>query len=501
MIGNDGRSFEGKDVADQFVQHYENFLGTCDQVTPIQDPNSLFSRKLPLECADNMIRSFSEEDIKSAMFSVGDKKAPGPDGYTSRFFKSTWNIVGQDVCLAIKDFFDNGTLLKETDNTIISLVPKVPTPSKVNDFRPISCCNVLYKCISKLISDRIKVSLDHIVSENQSAFVPGRSISDNILLTQELMRGYHINRGAARCAFKVDIQKAYDTVDWQFLEAILGFFGFKEKMIKWIMVCVSTVSYSLNINGQTHGFFKGKRGLRQGDPMSPYLFTLVMKVLHLILIRKINEHDGFQYHTKCAAEKTVNLCFADDLILFCHGDPTSASIIMAALEEFKSCSGLVPSIPKSTVFFCNVKNYVKREILNILPFKEGVLPVKYLGVPLISTRLLHKDCKVLVERVKNRLNDWKNKSLSFVGRLQLIISVLSSMQVYWASVFILPKSITKEIEKAMSGFLWCQGEMERGKAKVAWKTLCLPKIHGGLGITSLAKWNLALMSTHPKYYD
>nr|GEV24421.1 hypothetical protein [Tanacetum cinerariifolium] len=129
--------------------------------------------------------------------------------------------------------------------------------------------------------------LGDIVSINQSTLAPGRRISDNILLTQELMRNYHRRRSPPRCVFKVDIQKAYDTADWKFLETILIGFGFHPKMVQWIMVCVSGASYSICVNGNLHGWFKGKRGLRQGEPLSPYLFTLVMEVLTLMLQRRM----------------------------------------------------------------------------------------------------------------------------------------------------------------------------------------------------------------------
>ncbi|XP_071688975.1 uncharacterized protein [Rutidosis leptorrhynchoides] len=324
------------------------------------------------------------------------------------------------------------------------------------------------------------MSLDEVVGCNQSAFIPGRRISDNILLTQELMKDYHTNRGVARCAFKVDIQKAYDTVDWGFLECALRCFGYPDTMVKWIMTCVSSTSFSIAVNGDLHGYFKGKRGLRQGDPMSPYLFTLVMEVLSLLLQKRLKEGSIFRFHPKCEKLKIINLCFGDDLFLFSHANVDYVRVIAESLNEFKLCSGLVPSMTKSTAFFANVSQQLKEVILAILPFEEGKLPVKYLGVPLVSSSLLYRDCRVLVDR----------------DEYSLSISVLTSMPLYWQSVFIIPDAIIKEIEALMRGFLWCQGELSRGKAKVKWSTICLPKDEGGLGVKRLKEWNIALMVSH-----
>ncbi|GKD27094.1 putative reverse transcriptase domain, reverse transcriptase zinc-binding domain protein [Tanacetum coccineum] len=202
-------------------------------------------------------------------------------------------------------------------------------------------------------------------------------------------------------------------------------------MVAWIMECVTT-SFLISINGSIHGHFKGKRGLRQGDPLSPYLFTLVMEVLTLMLQRRVRDSNQFTYHRYCSKLDLINLCFLDDLFLFAHGDVNSVMVIKEALDEFKCASGLIPSLPKSTAYFCNVLNFTKLVILQILPFEEGRLPVKYLGVPLVSSRLIFRDCKEFIEKVQNCINDWKNKSLSIAGRIQLIQSVLGSMHIFWA---------------------------------------------------------------------
>ncbi|GJU94038.1 sugar transport protein 13 [Tanacetum coccineum] len=207
-----GVVFQNSSVPDAFVSHYEAFLGCTGETGPFNSVD-LFKSRLNEHDALYMVREVSFQEVKDALFSMGDDKSPGPDGFTAAFFKETWSVTGNDVYNAVCEFFRNGTLLKEVNHTIIALLPKVKSPSRINDYRPISCCNVLFKCLSKIIANRIKQCLKHIVSPNQSAFVPGRSITDNILLTQELMHNYHLDRGSPRCAFKVDIQKAYDTVD------------------------------------------------------------------------------------------------------------------------------------------------------------------------------------------------------------------------------------------------------------------------------------------------
>ncbi|GJV29219.1 reverse transcriptase domain, reverse transcriptase zinc-binding domain protein [Tanacetum coccineum] len=139
-------------------------------------------------------------------------------------------------------------------------------------------------------------------------------------------------------------------------------FGFHDRMVAWIMECVAT-SFSISINGSLHGHFKGKRGLRQGDPLSPYLFTLVMEVLMLMLQRRVRDSNQFTYHRYCSKLDLINLCFADDLFLFAHGDVNSVMVIKEALDEFKCASSLIPSLPKSTTYFCNVLNFTKLAVL------------------------------------------------------------------------------------------------------------------------------------------
>ncbi|GJR26775.1 RNA-directed DNA polymerase, eukaryota, reverse transcriptase zinc-binding domain protein [Tanacetum coccineum] len=441
-----GERFENDKIVEQFVKHFQEFLGKKDVVTDLPTEEIVFSNKLSREEKANMCRGVSEVEVKNAMFEIEDSKAPGPDGFTVRFYKSAWSIIGKDICKAVQEFFITGKLLGEVNATLISLVPKVQNPDKVFEFRPIACCNVMYKCISKIITNRLKGVLGNLIHESQSAFI-----------------------------------------------AVLEQFGFPNRMVEWIMVCVSTTKFSININGEREGYFCGGRGLRQGDPMSPYLFTLVMEVFNIIMRKNISEAKEFKYHKGCKKLEITHLCFVDDLLVFCHGDTKSVNVIKETLKEFNRYYGLKANMSKSTVFFGGMTKAEQDIILDIVPFGVKKLPVKYIGVPLITKKITANDCKPLIEKVKSRILDWRNKALSYSGRLQLIASVLSAMQIYWASVFLLPKNVIYEINKMLKGFLWCQGELTKGKAKISWKSICKPKEQGGLGIKNLQVWNEVLI--------
>ncbi|KAL0288908.1 UNVERIFIED_CONTAM: Retrovirus-related Pol polyprotein from type-2 retrotransposable element R2DM [Sesamum angustifolium] len=368
-----------------------------------------------------LIRPVTVDDVKTAMFDIEEDKAPGPDGFSSGFYKAAWPIVGEEISKAIMDFFTTGRLLKQVNATVLTLIPKVRTPHSVSDFRPISCCNVIYKVISKILVGRFREILDLLISPSQNAFVPGRLISDNVLLAQELFSGYNQCRLPPRCALKVDLRKAYDTVEWDFLFATLRLFGFPAVFIRWIEECVTSAHYSVVVNGGVHGFFAGARGLRQGDPMSPYLFVLVMEVLQMILQQFIDQDGQFLYHWRCTELKLFQLSFADDLLLLCKADVQS--------------------------------------------------------------------------KIDSRIKGWEGVQLSFAGRVQLIKSVLVSLEVYWAMAFILPKGIIKEMIKRLRTFLW-KGTSSSGYPKVAWEIVCRPVEEGGQGIKDIFALNRALMSKH-----
>ncbi|KAJ7009374.1 hypothetical protein NC653_000138 [Populus alba x Populus x berolinensis] len=350
------------------VSFFEQLLAPTPQ-PPLQDDITLLYPK-PISDASKtaMLLPLTNDEIKVALFSIPDNKAPGPDGYNAFFFKKCWHIIGTDFIAATRYFFTNNSLPRCVNATRVALVPKVENPSSMNDFRPISCCNILYKCISKIIVSRLKSVLNDIIGPAQSAFLPGRSISDAILLTQELMHNSHLSNGPSNCALKIDLRKAFDTVSWEFILAGLTTIALPQCMINWIKICISTAHYTINMNGELHGFFKSTRGLRQGDPLSPYLFVFAMEGLGGLL-RNATQNTTFKYHWQCKQNSITHLCFADDLMLFCNADTTSVGILKSCLDKFSQLSGLNINHAKSFLYLFGVNRDLHHEIQQQIGFQ------------------------------------------------------------------------------------------------------------------------------------
>ena len=232
-------------------------------------------------------------------------------------------------------------MLRKINYTHIALIPKNNSPEKITEFRPISLCNVIYKLVSKVLANRLKKILPHIISENQSAFVPGRQITDNVLVAFEVMHHLHKkNKGkVGQMAIKLDMSKAYDQVEWPFVEAIMHKMGFHEQWVKMIMECITTVSYSVLINGEPKGYIIPIRGLGQGDPLSLYLFLLCAKGLSAMITRAQQEKKLHGIKVASTAPAISHLFFADDSILFCQATVEACGEIQGILDDYEVASG------------------------------------------------------------------------------------------------------------------------------------------------------------------
>ncbi|CAH8280760.1 unnamed protein product, partial [Arabidopsis lyrata] len=488
-----GRRISGdSDLKSHAAAYFEEILGTTSMPeSPCS--TSVLADLLSFRCSDihklSLIKAVSDEEITSTVFALPLDKCPGPDGFSVEFFRASWSIVGSDIVAAVQEFFRNGRLLKDFNTTKIALIPKFPEACKLGDYRPISCCNLVYKIISKIIANRLKPILQECVSLNQAAFLKGRLLGENVLLASELIRHYQQSSCPKSSMLKVDIKKAFDTVCWDFILKLLAAQEFPPLFCIWIKECISSPRFSVAINGELAGFFAGKKGLRQGDPLSPYLFIMVMQALSKLL-ENAADRGQIELHPKCLTPRITYLLFADDLLVFSNGSRVSLAGVAEVMTTFKEISGLDMNPSKSEIFFGGYPEAEVRELCAFAGINLGSFPTRYLGLPLNPTRISFATLQPFLERITSKLHSWTAKFLSFAGKIRLVSSVIYGMVNFWSSVFVLPKRFYAKIDSLCAAFLWNNKTGSASGARVAWKDLCKPKCEGGLGIRLLEDFEI-----------
>jgi len=303
----------------------------------------------------------------------------------------------------------------------------------------------------QILANKMIPGFEEVISSNQDAFIPGRGIAENILLAQEAVSDYHKEKGKARCTLKVDLMKAYDSLSWEYILHCFHCFGAPSRYIAWIRECITRPSFSIALNGTLVGYFKGRKCLRQGDPISPYMFVLAMEGLSLLL-EEAASNSLLSYHPKCSVIKLTYLCFANDLLIFSTATLASIRCCIGALAEFEALSGLKANPSKSLVFLARVTPAAKHNLFELLHMLKRVLPMRYLGVPLISKRLSAADCDSLISKISSKIDSWLVKKLSSAGRLQLLSSVLVACKCFGLGFLYYPKRLYSSWNRNLIGF-------------------------------------------------
>ncbi|XP_074265845.1 uncharacterized protein LOC141588296 [Silene latifolia] len=272
---------------------------------------------------------FRETDVMNALRGMDASKSPGPDGIKPLFFHTFWPQIGHLVTSAILRFLNSGVMPKEWNNTIIVLIPKTDKPACVSQFRPISLCNVIYRLASKCMANRLRLVIPSIISESRQAFVPDRLMSDGCLIAHEIMHYINKTKQGPNCysVIKLDMHKAFDRVSWNFLMSALDHFGFPISWRNLIWECISIVTYSIMINGEPSTSFHPSCGLRQGDPLSPYLFIMCMEIISRQLQAAESRHQIFGLKISRYALPLSHLFYADDAFICCKATPASFEAI------------------------------------------------------------------------------------------------------------------------------------------------------------------------------
>jgi hypothetical protein len=457
----------------------------------------MLHRTISEEMNHDLCKDFSDDEISDALFQIGPIKAPGPDGLPSRFFQRNWASLKQDVTTAVRNFFSTGLMAEGINDTVIILIPKGAELESLADYRPISLCNVVYKIISKCLANRLHPILDSIISETQSAFVPGRLITGNAIIAFE---GFHKiqhskNPNNNHCAYKLDQSKAYDRVDWNFLEKAMLKMGFCDTWTNWIMACVRSVRFSVRINGSTLDPFSPTRGLRQGDPLSPYLFLLVGEALTCILKTEVVKGSITPLKVARRAPGISNLLFADDCLLFFKATKEEAQAVTNALNLFQRCTGQLLSMNKCLVLFSHVcppqTQDVIKATLNVVSY---TFEEKYLGLPTPEGRMKGKQFQPIMVRFTKRLTNWAERFMSLRAKDTLIKSVAQALPTHVMGVFKMSAGFCDQYEKLIRDFWWGDDDNQRKVHWLAWENMIKPKCKGGIGFRDISLFNQALLA-------
>ena len=326
-------------------------------------------------------------------------------------------MVKKDVINVVHEFFTRGWLLPGYNANTIILIPKTNDADTIEQFRPIALANVKFKIISNILAGRLASILPNIVSQEQRGFIKGRNIKDCITLTSEAINLLDKKCFGGNLALKIDISKAFDTLNWEFLLNVLKKFGFNNTFCSWIEAILRSAKISISINGTQQGYFSCKRGVRQGDPLSPLLFCLAEEVLSrgiskLVVDGKLDLISGSR------SMHVPSHCFyTDDLMLFCKGKFFNLEALKNLFTNYAVSSGQIINVNKSFIYAGGIQQNRLEQIVNLLNFNVGSLPFTYLGAPIFKGRPKVLHFQSIADRVKAKLSAWKASLLSFAGRI------------------------------------------------------------------------------------
>ncbi|XP_008242862.1 PREDICTED: uncharacterized protein LOC103341160 [Prunus mume] len=443
------------------------------------------------------MRPFSLEEVKDAIFQLGSLKTPGPDGFPAMFYQKYWLSVQDIIFRSAEEFYTGQSHIRDMNKTFIALIPKVLAPESTSQFRPISLCNTSYKILSKLLANRLKSLMPHLVSDSQNAFLADRQIHDNVIVAHEAFHYLKLKRAGHKyeVGIKIDMNKAYDRVEWDFLEALLQKLGFHSGWIRLVMLCIRTVSFSVLVNGQPGSSFLPSRGLRQGDPLSPYLFLLVCEALSCNLTKLVQDGVINGIRVSRRAPILSHLFFADDSLFFIKAEEENCSRLKGLLDDYCLASGQLINYEKSSLMFsANTPEDVKTNISSIMGIRGFDNSGIYLGIPMTWGRSKKVVLAYIRERVAKKIMGWKQGTLSMAGKEVLIKAIATAVPAYPMMCFKFPKVVCNEISSNIAKFWWGKSEGGNGIHWKSWKALCLAKGDGGLGFRDLTEFNLALLA-------
>lgn len=397
---------------------------------------------------DSLTEPFTDSETKAAIKSMNRCSAPGPDGFGPSFYKAAWETVEADVLGFLRDFHAEQVDLERINRSHMVLLPKKPGAAEVHAFRPICLQNCSVKTVTKILTSRLQTQIKNLVDLVQTGFIRGRSITENFVYAMELVQYCHKKRKPTM-VIKLDFAKAFDTVSWEALQMVLQARGFNHKWCRWMQMLLQTSKSAVLVNGCPGSWITCRRGLRQGDPISPYLFILLADVLQML----IQKESGIRHPVIDDASCPV-LQYADDTLLLVRGELPDIQALKIILDQFAAATGLQINYTKSAAVPIFMNEQTISECIAALGCRREGFPQTYLGLPLSNNKLRLTAFAPQIAKTDKYLAEWQASLLNQMGRTTLVNAVLDSQLVYAMCALAIPQGIIDQVDRRRRSFLW-----------------------------------------------
>ena len=426
-------------------------------------------------------------ELSIALQNMKNNKSPGTDGFSSEFFKVFWKKLGTFVMRAVNHSYLTGELSLVQRQGIITLIPKEnKSRQNLTNYRPICLLNTVYKIASASIANRLKTVLDKLISNGQSGFISGRYIGENTRLVYDLMQLVDENN-IPGLLLLIDFEKAFDSLSWSFMQKVLSSFNFGPSIIQWISTFYKNTQVAVNQGGNLSSFFNTERGCKQGDPISPYIFILCAEILAL----KIKQNEKIK-GIKINNNDFILTQYADDTTVILDGSEESLNETLHELENYAKISGLKVNFSKTHVVWIGSKKYSTESIKTKWKLNWGVNRFKLLGITFDTDldKMLTLNFSDKLSNIKTKINYWKRRNLTPLGKITVIKSLLlSSLNHLFISLPNPNEKTMKEINDLFYNFIW------EGTSRIKRTVLCKDYCEGGLKMTDINAFIAALKST------
>jgi exonuclease III len=493
LLTDNGPISEKRQIQEHIYDFYRRLLGSTDTRVCSLDPGAWgVEDRVSTQENEEVMRTYSQEELDILVQEMKSDTAPGPDGLPVQFFKKFWPLIRMGVLHIINDFLLGRIDISRLNFGVLSLIPKVQGADHISQFRPIALINVIFKMVSKAVATKLDPIANRVISPNQTAFIKGRFILDGILALHEVVHEVKANREAC-ILLKLDFEKAYDRVNWDFLREVLRCKGFDSGVVHRLMQLVSGGQTAISINGEVGPFFRNKRGVRQGDPLSPLLFNFMAEALSVILTKANSAGHIAGVVPNLIPGGITHLQYADDTIIMIQDDDQHITNLKFILMCFEDMSGLKINYHKSEVIIMGRSVERQQLVADQLNCKLGEFPFIYLGLPISDRALTMEQWLFLVRKLAAKVEPWWGKFMSSGGRLILSNACLANLPTYAMGLFLLQDGIHAKFDSHRARFYWEGVGPKRKFHLVNWPAVCRPKDCGGLGIVNSRLMNVALL--------